>query len=68
MVAHNHPEPDLTPSSGVSEDSYSVKKEKKRTHPNLIKILNKLSMIPLSLQKAMNYEPWTEKRSRWPSM
>jgi hypothetical protein len=52
----------------VSEDSYSVKKEKKRTHPNLIKILNKLSMIPLSLQKAMNYEPWTEKRSRWPSM
>jgi hypothetical protein len=24
MVAHNHPERDLTPSSGVSEDSYSV--------------------------------------------
>ena len=24
MVAHNHPQQDLTPSSGVSEDSYSV--------------------------------------------
>ena len=24
MVVHNHPEGDLTPSSGVSEDSYSV--------------------------------------------
>jgi DNA repair protein RadC len=24
MVAHNHPQRDLTPSSGVSEDSYSV--------------------------------------------
>jgi hypothetical protein len=24
MVAHNDPEQDLTPSSGVSEDSYSV--------------------------------------------
>jgi hypothetical protein len=23
-VAHNHPQQDLTPSSGVSEDSYSV--------------------------------------------
>jgi DNA repair protein RadC len=26
MVAHNHPQQDLTPSSGVSEDSYSVLK------------------------------------------
>jgi hypothetical protein len=24
MVTHNHPKQDLTPSSGVSEDSYSV--------------------------------------------
>jgi DNA repair protein RadC len=24
MVAHNHPQQHLTPSSGVSEDSYSV--------------------------------------------
>jgi hypothetical protein len=24
MVAHNHPKQDLTPSSGVSKDSYSV--------------------------------------------
>jgi hypothetical protein len=24
MVAHNYPLPDLTPSSGMSEDSYSV--------------------------------------------
>jgi DNA repair protein RadC len=24
MVAHNHPKQNLTPSSGVSEDSYSV--------------------------------------------
>ena len=24
MVAHNHPQQDLTPSAGVSEDSYSV--------------------------------------------
>jgi hypothetical protein len=24
MVAHNHPYRDLTPSSGVSEDSYNV--------------------------------------------
>jgi hypothetical protein len=24
MVAHNHPKGDLTPSSGVSEDSFSV--------------------------------------------
>jgi hypothetical protein len=41
MVAHNHPQQDLTPSSGVSEDSYSVltyinkinlKKKKKELH------------------------------------
>jgi hypothetical protein len=24
MAVHNHPQQDLTPSSGVSEDSYSV--------------------------------------------
>jgi DNA repair protein RadC len=36
MVAHNHPQQDLTPSSGVSEDSYSV-----LTYINKINLLKK---------------------------
>jgi hypothetical protein len=36
MVAHNHPQQDLTPSPGVSEDSYSV-----LTYINKINLLKK---------------------------
>jgi hypothetical protein len=63
-VAHNHPQQDLTPSSGVSEDSYSVltyinkinlykKKKQKTKNNNNNNNNNKESPLVLELKSAV---------------
>jgi DNA repair protein RadC len=53
MVVHNHPEGDLTPSSGVSEDSYSVLTYNKQTNKqiNVLKQTNKQTNNSMGLER-----------------
>jgi hypothetical protein len=59
MVAHNHLQQDLTPSSGVSEDSYSV-----LTYINKVnfkkKLFNGSWIVPTRIKPDPNHESASE--------